>query len=191
MGGEATAGDRPMRADARRNYDRLVVAARAVFREHGTEATFEEIARRAGVGIGTLYRHFPTRLSLAETVYRADVDELSVAAKEAVGELPAWDALTTWTSRWVDTAATKRVIFAELADAIGKDSELVSHCRWTMLDAAKVVLANAQQAGVARTDIDEQDLLRLVSGLVHVPSPDPDQIARLLPVLLDGLRVQA
>lgn len=188
MAGERA--QRPMRADARRNYERLVAAAREAFRERGTGATFEEIARRAGVGIGTLYRHFPNRLALAETVYREDVDALSVAAKDAVGDLDPWQALATWMTQWVDTAASKKVIFAELADAVGRDSELVSYCREVMLESAKLVLTNAQQAGVARTDIGELDLLRLVGGLVHVPNPDPEQITRLLPVVLDGIRVR-
>lgn len=192
MSGDAeTVGiDRPMRADARRNRERLIAAARDVFFEHGVEATFEEIARRAGVGIGTLYRHFPTRLDLAEAVYQADVDALSLAATAAVGDLPPWDAFESWIQRWVRTAASKRVLFADLADAVGRDSGMVSYCRGVMLDAAELVVGNAQEAGVVRPDIDKTDLLRLVGGLVHLPNPDPAQIERLLPVLLDGLRAR-
>ncbi|UYM07794.1 TetR/AcrR family transcriptional regulator [Solicola gregarius] len=189
MGGEPATAQRPKRADARRNYDALLDAAREAFRTRGTDATLEEIARGAGVGIGTLYRHFPTRLALAEVVYREDVEALATAAKEAVAEMPPWDALASWTDKWMGVVASKRVIFAELADAVGKNSELVSYCRDTMRSSADLVLTNAQRAGVARDDIDAADLLRLVGSIVHVPNPEPGQIRRLGAVMLDGVRV--
>lgn len=188
MGDVPTVGARPKRADARRNYDALLTAAREVFRQRGTDATLEEIAREAGVGIGTLYRNFPTRLALAEAVYREDVDVLAAAAREAVDELPAWDALETWTIQWCDVAASKKVIFAEVADAVGKDSEIVSYCRDAMRNSADLVLSNAQRAGAARTDIDGPDLLRLVGSMLHLPNTDPEQIRRMRGVVLDGLK---
>lgn len=191
MGVDVPAGTRPMRADARRNYDSLVKSAQQEFREHGTDATLEDIAKRAGVGIGTLYRHFPTRLELAETVYREDVDALATEAERVIDELPAWEALSTWVTQWVGVSATKRVIFAELVNAVSKDSQIVSYCRETMRESVRLVLAHAQEAGVARTDIDEMDLLRLVMGLMQGPNPDPKQAERLLPVLLDGIRRDA
>ena len=189
MSVETTVGQRPKRADARRNYDALLAAAREAFRRHGTDATLEEIARDAGVGIGTLYRNFPTRLALAETVYSEDVDALATAAKDAVAKLPAWDALTTWVEQWVDVASSKRVIVAELTDAVGKDSGVVSYCRDSMRDSANLVLSNAQDAGVARTDIGASDLIRLIASILHLPNPDPDQVRRLRGVVLDGIKV--
>lgn len=188
MAGQTTSGQRPKRADARRNYDALLVAAREAFRLHGPDATLEGIACSAGVGIGTLYRHFPTRLALAEVVYREDVDELAAVAKEVVTDLPAWDALTTWTEQWVDVASSKRVIFAEVTEAVGKNSEVVSYCRDVMQASADLVLSNAQRAGVARTDIDGPDLLRLVGSILHLPNPDPEQVRRLRAVVLDGVK---
>ena len=189
MDGGPTVGRRPKRADACRNYDALVTAAREAFRAKGSDATLEEIARSAGVGIGTLYRHFPTRLVLAEVVYRADVEELARRAKEAVGEMSPWEALESWAENWTDAASSKRVIFAELADAVDKDSELVSYCRVTLRGAAGLVLSNAQEAGVARTDIDATDLLRLIGSMLHLPNQDADQICRLRGVVLDGIKV--
>lgn len=189
MSGQSTVGQRPKRADARRNYDSLVEAAREAFRLHGPDATLEGIAGSAGVGIGTLYRHFPTRLALAEVVYREDVDELAEVAKQVVADLPPWDALTTWSEQWVDVASSKRVIFAEVTEAVGKNSEVVSYCRDVMRSAAELVLSNAQRAGVARTDIDAADLLRLVGSILHLPNPDPEQVRRLRAVVLDGIKI--
>ncbi len=137
---------RPMRSDARRNYERLLEAARGAFGEHGADASLEEVARRAGVGIGTLYRHFPTRLALVEAVYRDDVDALSALARD-VESLPPWDALVSWLTRFVTYAMTKRVLFAELAESLGKDSDLLSYCRDTIWQAAEAVLVRAQEAG--------------------------------------------
>lgn len=191
MAGQATEAQRPKRADARRNYDALLDAAREAFRLRGTEATLDEIARGAGVGIGTLYRHFPTRLALAEAVYREDVDDLASSAEDVVARLPAWEALTSWTEQWVEVAASKKVIFAEVAEAVGKDSETVSHCRDAMRSSADLVLSNAQRAGVARSDIDALDLFRLIGSMLHVPNPDLEQVRRLRGVVLDGIKISA
>ncbi|UPK73540.1 TetR/AcrR family transcriptional regulator [Nocardioidaceae bacterium SCSIO 66511] len=188
MGGEATPGQRPKRADARRNYDALVAAARDAFRTKGSDATLDEIARAAGVGIGTLYRHFPTRLVLAEVVYREAVDELAVVTKELVRDLPAWDALTAWVDEWTDVALSKRVIFAELADAVSKDSDTVSYCRNILHQCVDLVLSNAQEAGVARADIDTTDLLQLIGGVLRAPNVGTDQARRLQRVVLDGIK---
>src|SRR6478609_7339898 len=152
--------ERPMRADAQRNHERLLLAAREVLRESGAEASLEEIARRAGVGIGTLYRRFPTRLSLLEAVYREDVDALAVKTGRLVETEQPWEALEAWVWVLLDYAATKRALFQELVDAVGRDSELLTHSRETVNDAAAAVLHNAQRAGVARTDVEPSDLLR-------------------------------
>src|SRR3954454_18864528 len=106
---------RPKRADARRNYDKLVAAARATFAEAGASAPLEDVAERAGVGIGTLYRHFPTRQALLEAVYVDEVEAIARAAAD-LSELPAWDALSEWLRRYVGFAATKRVLAEALLE---------------------------------------------------------------------------
>jgi AcrR family transcriptional regulator len=181
---------RPMRSDARRNYERLLSEARAAFSEHGADASLEEVARRAGVGIGTLYRHFPTRLALVEAVYRDDVDSLGTLADD-VRSLPPWDALVAWLTRFVSYAMTKRVLFAELAESVGKDSDLISHCRVAIREAAESVVVRAQNEGVIRRDVDVLDVMRLVGGMTMAPNPEPKQSERLLGLVLDGLRVGA
>jgi len=178
-----------MRADARRNYERVVTAAREVLRTQGEAATLEEIARSAGVGIGTLYRHFPTRYDLIAAVYTDDVAALERVAI-ASGADPAWDALATLVARFAEFGLTKRALLAELASAGESDSEGLLRCRDTIRECARTVLARAQAAGVARADVEPSDLLRLVGGLVMTPVPDQQQLQRLLAVVLDGIRVR-
>jgi AcrR family transcriptional regulator len=174
---------RPQRADARRNYDALLAAAREVFAESGTEASLEEIARRAGVGIGTLYRNFPTRQDLFESVYVEEIDQLSQVAA-AVADLPPWLALTKWLERFVDYAATKRAI----VEALNRDSEMFRSCRETMYAAGEPLLRRAQESGDVRPDASIDDILRLVSGLTSAAYVDDAQRARVLAIALDGLR---
>jgi AcrR family transcriptional regulator len=183
-----SAPHRPMRADARRNYDRLIDAARTALTEQGGEASLEEIARRAGVGIGTLYRHFPTRLDLLEAVYREDVEALKESAGRLVTAASEWDALEQWLHDFIGYATTKRVLFQELVDAIGKDSELLTHSRQVINSAVTRLLTRAQEAGVARTDVQPSDLLRLVGGCTMMPHLEPEQQERMLRIVLDGLR---
>src|ERR1700712_3646213 len=114
---------RPQRADARRNRDKLVSAAPEGFAEHGPAASLDDIARRAEVGIGTLYRHFPTRHALLEAVYLEEVEAICQSA-EGLSELDPWDALTTWLRRFVGYAATKRALAEELLAVTGADSEV-------------------------------------------------------------------
>src|SRR5437868_12377772 len=106
---------RPKRADARRNYDKLVAAARGVFAEDGTSAPLEDVAERAGVGIGTLYRHFPTRQALLEAVYASEVEAIAQAAAD-LADLEPWDALTRWLRQYVGFAATKRALTEALLE---------------------------------------------------------------------------
>jgi AcrR family transcriptional regulator len=179
---------RPMRADARRNYDRLISAARAALTEHDGDVSLEEIARRAGVGIGTLYRHFPTRLDLLEAVYREDVEALAQSAETLMSSQPEWEALEQWLHLFIGYAATKRVLFQELLEAVGKDSELLTHSRQAINNAATTVLARAQGAGAARSDVQPGDLLRLVGGCTMMPHLEPDQQERMLQIVLDGIR---
>jgi AcrR family transcriptional regulator len=182
------AAERPMRADAQRNLERLLLAAREVLRESGADASLEEIARRAGVGIGTLYRRFPTRLSLLEAVYREDVDSLGAQAQRLVEDEEPWVALEKWVWVLLDYVATKRALFQALVDAVGRDSELLTHSRQAVNDAAAAVLHHAQDAGVARKDVEPSDLLRLVGGCTMMGELDPAQQERVVSIVLGGIR---
>src|SRR5262245_64272079 len=123
----ATLGRRPMRADARRNYEKLIAAAREEFTEEGTGATLEDVAARAGVGIGTLYRHFPTRQDLLEAVYLGEVEAICDSAKKFVDQ-PPLEALTGWLHEFVGFAATKRALAEELFAYVDRDSAVFSSC---------------------------------------------------------------
>src|SRR5215470_10629473 len=189
---ETGLAQRPKRADARRNYDKLLSAARETFAELGTEASLEEIARRAGVGIGTLYRNFPTRQALLEAVYIDQVESLSARAGELLrAESPA-DALAEWLRAMVRFSSTKRSMTTALLATLGTDSELLSSCVKEIKGAAESLLARAQQAGVVRPDADAKDLIRLVHAvnIATEKTPDPGQADRMLALILDGLRPQ-
>jgi len=179
--------NRPKRADARRNYDKLVAAAREAFAEDGTSAPLEEIAQRAGVGIGTLYRHFPTRQALLEAVY---VDEVEAMARSAadLADLPPWDALSQWLHRYVGFAATKRALAEALLETADADSDVLLSCRRALSSAGTALIERAQQAGVVRPDATFSDIGRLVGGIAMVPAVDPQQKERMLRLALDGLR---
>jgi AcrR family transcriptional regulator len=176
---------RPHRADARRNYDRLIATARDTFAEMGAEAPLEEIARRAGVGIATLYRNFPTREILVESVYIEEVEAVCEAAK-AYAALEPWPALVAWLRRLVAYIGTKRA----LAENLNRDSETLKLCRASLYAAGEPVLKRAQAAGVVRPDVDIDDLTRLISGLTATCFTDDEQRHRLLTVAIDGLRIQ-
>jgi len=186
-------GPRPMRADAQRNYARLLDAARAAFVERGADdVSLEEIARRAGVGIGTLYRHFPTRQALLEAVYRDQVDTLSARAEELLRTESPEAALAEWMRALLEFSSTKRSMTAALLATLGTDSELLSACVTVIRTAAEALLARAQQAGVVRPDADAGDLMRLVHAvnIATEKAPDPGQADRMLALILDGLRPQ-
>jgi AcrR family transcriptional regulator len=177
------AHDTPQRADARRNYESLLCAARQAFADLGTSASLEDIARRAQVGIGTLYRHFPTRRDLFEAVYVSEVEALSRSAADVAG-LPPWDALVAWLHRFVEYTATKRAVAEELA----RESELFRTCRTSIHAAGGPLLERAQQAGEARLDATFDDVLRLISGITLMQFPEAGQRERVLGMALDGVR---
>ncbi|HEV3066247.1 MAG TPA: TetR/AcrR family transcriptional regulator [Streptosporangiaceae bacterium] len=184
---------RPMRADAQRNYARLLDAATAAFVEHGADdVSLEEIARRAGVGIGTLYRHFPTRQALLEAVYRDQVESLNARAEQLRDTESPGDALADWMRALVRFSSTKRSMTSALLATLGTNSELLSSCSQVICGAAESLLARAQQAGVVRPDADARDLIRLVHAvnIATEKAPDPGQADRMLALILDGLRPQ-
>lgn len=186
---EALAG-RPKRADARRNYDKLVGAAREAFAEEGSDATLEEISKRAGVGIGTLYRHFPRREDLLEATYLGGVEEISAAAAE-YADLAPWEALTGWLGEFVSFAATKRALVEEMFAYLDRDAPVFKGCRSAIYGAGEPLLQRAQAAGEVRDDVDISDVTKMISGIAGLPRTEPEQIERLVAIALDGLRPTA
>jgi AcrR family transcriptional regulator len=182
-----------MRADARRNYDRLLAAALAAFSEQGADtASLEEIARRAGVGIGTLYRHFPTRQALLEAVYRDQVDALSARAAELMQAESPGAALADWLRALVAFGSTKRSLTTALLETLDKESELLSSAGAVLRESTNRLLERAQQSGVARTDVMGTDVLRLAHGVSMAAEwapGDTGQAGRMLALVIDGLLI--
>ena len=182
----------PMRADARRNRDLLLSAALAAFTEHGADdVSLEEIARRAGVGIGTLYRHFPTRQDLLEAVYRDQVEALCARAAGLLDEPSPADALATWLRAMVAFSTTKRSLVTSMLATMDKNSEIFSACSTVIRGAVESLLARAQQADEIRRDVGAGDIMRLSHALTVATErapQDPEQAERLLGLMLDGLR---
>ena len=183
-----TLAPRPKRADARRNYEKLIAAAREEFAEEGTGATLEDVARRAGVGIGTLYRHFPTRQDLLEAVYLDEVQAICDSAEKYVDQ-PPLEALTGWLHEFVGFAAKKRALAEELFAYVDRDSLVFSSCANAIYGAGEDLLKRAQEAGAVRADADISDVTKMVSGIAAIRMADAEQIDRILGLALDGLRV--
>ena len=187
-GTETTESERPRRADARRNRDRLVAAAREVFTEQGVAASMEAIARKAGVGVGTLYRHFPTRLDVVEAVYEDDVQELADAAQRAVSTLEPGPAVESFFDAFLRYASTKKTLLTELRQAWEKNPALRSRARETIDASFNLVIDRAKQAGVVRSDVDGSEVTQLVGPICTNDSFSADQSKRLMGMILDGLR---
>jgi AcrR family transcriptional regulator len=179
---------RPKRADARRNYEKVLAAAREAFAEGGESTALEEIARRAGVGIGTLYRHFPNRQALLEAVYLGEVEEFCRATDELPENIDPWDALTDWFDRFVAYLATKRALAGELLNYMDMSAELFKHSRAALWASGEPLLARAQEAGVVRDDVQFGEVMQMVMGISKVPGVDPEQTERMVRIALDGLR---
>jgi AcrR family transcriptional regulator len=178
---------RPKRADARRNYDKLIAAAREAFTERDRSASLEDIARRAGVGIGTLYRHFPTRADLIEAVYVEEVEALCRSAADLT-DAPPWDALVGWLHRFIGYVATKQALAEELFAVADRDAELFKSCRVAFYGAGEPLLRRAQEAGAVRPDVSIDDVVQMVGGIAKIQATDPAIVERILSVALDGLR---
>jgi AcrR family transcriptional regulator len=185
--GSTETNGRAMRADAKRNYDKIVLAAREAFAECGTSASLEAIARRAGVGIGTLYRHFPTRPALLEAVYIGEVQELCSATEELL-EMPEWDSFVALMHRLVSYLATKKALANELLNYVDRDASFFKSCRSDLFVAGEPVLERAQQAQVVRADIDFTGIVQLVGGISKIEETVPGQRDHILDIALDGLR---
>ncbi|MCC5582058.1 TetR/AcrR family transcriptional regulator [Microtetraspora sp. AC03309] len=176
-----------MRADARRNYDRLVASARAAFAELGADAPLDDIAQRAGVGNATLYRHFPTRQALLEAVFRDHIDVLCRRAEELMSAPSPGVALREWLGAVIAQGSTERGLAASLQAALGEDG---SSCRAAMFGAARGLLARAQEAGDVRTGVPVEQLFKLVNAIALVTETEPDaagHAATLLDLIFHGL----
>jgi AcrR family transcriptional regulator len=179
--------ERPKRADARRNYEKVLAAARDAFAEGGESTALEEIARRAGVGIGTLYRHFPTRQALVEALYLDEVEEVCRSASELDGGDP-WDALNRWFERFIGYIATKQALAHELLNYLDYDAPLFQDCRAQLFAAGEPLLMRAQEAGVVRPDVNIAQVIQMVIGIAKTPAAEPREIEHLVRIALDGLR---
>jgi AcrR family transcriptional regulator len=175
----------PKRADARRNYERILTVARKAFAEGGESTSLEEIARGADVGIGTLYRHFPSRQALLETLYVKEVHEVCRSASPS--EQDPWRALSVWCEELIDYLCTKRALAQELLKYLDEDAPLFQECRRTVYDAGEPLLERAQDAGVVRADVDLSDLLQMLGGISRMPN-EPAQVRHVVRIALDGLR---
>jgi AcrR family transcriptional regulator len=179
--------ERPLRADARRNRDRVLAAARVAFAERGFTVPLDDIAEAAGVGPGTVYRHFPTKEALFEAVSLARVQELAADARARAGAADPGAAFTGFLERITEEADAKR----DLPDALaGAGAARVAEAVTEVHDALAALLARAQDAGAARHDVSATDLIALLKGLLHAvrSDPDPQLRHRLLAVVRDGLR---
>jgi AcrR family transcriptional regulator len=181
---------RSPRSDRLRNRERLLAAAAAVFSAGGSDASLEAVARRAGVGIGTLYRHFPTREALFEAVYRNEVDHLGELAEELGREAGPVDALRRWLHANVQLVATKKGMFAALALAAHGPSELYAYSFGRLTKAARLLLDRAIAAGDIRADITPEDLLRALVGMCYMHDQPGWQatVQHLVDIFVDGLR---
>jgi AcrR family transcriptional regulator len=185
----STVGAEPkMRADARRSRARLIEAATAAFAENGADAPLDDIARRAGVGIGTLYRHFPTRTDLQSAVFRSQVVTVCSEAEGLRASWPPEQAFVAWLRVLARYLVTKRGLSRALVDSLGKDSELLSSCSLAMRETVERLLATGQEAGVLRPDLTATDVLRLVHGVAISTEQAPEDTDRLLSLLFDGMR---
>jgi AcrR family transcriptional regulator len=184
---------RKPRADAVRNRERVLEAAKAVFSAGGPEASLEAVAKHAGVGIGTLYRHFPTREALFEAVYRREVEQLSELAEQLKNAKDPVDALRRWLRSNVEFVATKKGMSAALALTFQSSSELAAFSLDRLTRAVGSLLDRAVAAGEMRADISPEDLLRALVGMCYMHDQPGWQssVLRMLDVFVDGLRVQA
>jgi AcrR family transcriptional regulator len=186
-------GTRPLRADAQRNRDRLLDAAVRAFSQPGPDVTLDAIAKDAGVGIGTLYRHFPTREALVEAAYRNELARLCDAATDLLGRMSPDEAMRTWMDRFVDYMTTKRGMADALRAVIASGGNPFAESRDRLTAAITTLLEAGAATGTVRSDVHPADVLASLGG-VSLTAGEPaqrDQAGRLLDLLMDGLRYRA
>ncbi|MFI6831119.1 MULTISPECIES: TetR/AcrR family transcriptional regulator [unclassified Kribbella] len=180
--------ERPLRADAQRNRDQILAAASRAFAKCGLEATLDGIAKDAGVGIGTLYRHFPTRDALIEAAYRSELAAVCDAAPELLEKLPPAEALRAWMDRFIDYMTRKLGMAEALRAVIAAGANPYAHSFELLVGAIKPLLDAGAAAGELRPDVPAEDVLVSLSGVALAAGSRRDQADRLLDLLLDGLR---
>jgi len=181
---------RKPRADALRNRERILSIAKQAFTQYGVNVSLDDVARQAAVGAGTLYRHFPTRDSLLEAVYRTEVEKLALAEKQLTETLPPIEALRAWMLLFVDYIAAKQIIAPALNTMVGKPSKLFDASGTLIKTAINGLVSRAIESGDVRADLDPLDLLRALVGVSNVASmPDWSRSAkRLVQILIAGSR---
>ncbi|WP_175529448.1 TetR/AcrR family transcriptional regulator [Curtobacterium sp. UNCCL20] len=177
---------RPRRLDARRNFDAVIAAATEAFGEAGADVGTEEIALRAGVGVATLYRNFPTRIALMEAVYLASVDEL-VSSSSGSGDVDSWTALRRWLEKFVDFMRTKHPVVSVLTE----QSEVYEPTRDAIYGIAEPLFERAREDGQIRGGIDADDVMRVIFAVTGGLYRDAAQRGRALQIVLDGIRAPA
>jgi AcrR family transcriptional regulator len=184
--------DRKPRADSLRNRERLLVAARDVFSAGGADASLEAVARAAEVGIGTLYRHFPTREALFQAVYRHEVDQLVDLAVTLAADAPPLEALRRWLRANIGMIATKKGMVAALAPAAGSSTELYADSAARLTRSVSGLMAAAIAADEIRDDIAPEDVIRALIGMCYTREQPgwQDTVIRLVDVFVDGLRLR-
>jgi AcrR family transcriptional regulator len=182
-----------LRADAQRNRDRLLSAATVAFAEEGEGVALEAVATRAGVGVGTLYRHFPSREALVVAAYQQEVDSLCAAASELVQSQPADDALRAWAERFADYVATKRSMGLALRAAVGSDCPLFAETRERILGALRLLLDAGVADGTLRADVVPEDVMCVINASWFLPDGPQWRatVGRMLDLVIDGLRYGA
>jgi AcrR family transcriptional regulator len=186
----ATSAPPKLRADARRNRQKLVEVAALAFAESGAEASLEDIAKRAGVGIGTLYRHFPSREHLVEVVYRRELEAMAGAAAELAEKHPPDVALEEWMRRFVSFMATKRGMSNSLRILMTSHGSMFAEKFGHVRGALEALLTDARDKGVVRGDVDTADVMHALSSIYSIPDTPEwrDRSHRLITLLMDGLR---
>ena len=181
---------RKPRSDAQRNRARILEVAKEAFTRFGADASLDDIAKQAGVGAGTLYRHFPTRDALIEAVYRSEVEKLAAAARKMAETMPPMEALRSWMLLLIDYIGAKHIIAPALNSLVGGPARLYEDSRSLIQGAIDGLVKGAKKSGEVRTDIDATDLLRAMIGISHVGTGhDWQQSAkRLVEILIAGSR---
>jgi AcrR family transcriptional regulator len=189
---------RPRRADAQRNYDRVLAVTRDCVAEQGSDIVLEDIARRAGVGIGTLYRHFPTRQDLLEAAFLDEAQELTARAEaladglegDTGGGEAAWDALVVWLRAQLAFGTRGRCMGAAVLNAKHTEGSDIQVACVAMRESGAVLLTRAQEAGAVRAQVEMPDLLRLMHGIVlaNEQAPEPERAERMFELVMAGIR---
>jgi len=183
------AGRKP-RSDAQQNRDRILEVAKAAFTRSGADASLDDIAKQAGVGPGTLYRHFPTRDALIETVYHTEVEKLAAAQRELSANLPPIEALRAWMMLFIDYIAAKQIIASALNSVVGGPSRLYDSSRVQVTGAINALVKTAMRSGDIRKDLEPFDLLRALIGVSHIATGTDwqESARRLVDILIKGSR---